>query len=210
MQFQDLHKWLHLQATIHLGGLELLENNLNKLEERSDKENVKLWLLDNNPYENAYGENAKGKQNTALIIIGFVLCLLLANLFSFEYENNTKMILNTTKNKKKVLKSKVISAFVITTAIWLFVTILELRQFLETIDIATLFAPIQSLEMFSSFPLNINIMTFLCFIYIERLAFMLLITSVISYISYRSTKVISAYTISLTTVLVIILIILIN
>ncbi len=201
------HKVDNDQATIHLSGLELLENNLNKLEERSDKENVKLWLIDNNPYENAYGENAKGKQNIALIIIGFILCLLLANSFSFEYENNTRMILNTTRNKKKVLKSKVISAFFIATSIWLFVTILELRQFLGTIETFTLFAPIQSLEMFSSFPLKINIVTYLCFLYFGRLVLMLLITSVILFISSKSNKSISAYAVSLFAILTIMLLI---
>ncbi len=185
------------QAEIHLRGLEILKNKVLKLTEESEDKNIKLWLLDEEHYDNAYGNNSKEKQKTALCISILVLTLLFANSFTFENESNIKMLLNTTKNKKRITRAKYISAFGLTIAIWLIIAILSFKQFIVGVNTSTLVAPVQSLEVFRFIPLKIDIKTFICLLYLIKLALMLIVTNIILYISSRSKKTVNSYVISL-------------
>jgi len=177
--------------------LELLKDEVTKLTEESKDKNTKLWLIDEEIYDNAFGNNSKDKQKAALFITMIVLTLLFANSFTFEQESNIKMLLNTTKNKKKITKAKFISAFIITLILWGVVTTLSFKQFIVGVNTSTLVAPVQSLEVFRAFPLKIDIKTFICLLYIVKLVAMLIVTSIILYISSKSKKTMNSYVISL-------------
>lgn len=195
------------QATIHLQAIELLKQRVESLKEKSETIGIDLWLLDEENFNNSYGTNSVQNQKIEMVIVLVVLMLLLANSFTFENESNTRILLNTTKNKNKLTRSKVVSGLFITIIVWVFSSIIGFIQFAKIADFTILNAPIQSLKMIKSFPLNINIAGYICLFYIAKLIFMLIISNITIYISFKSKKQLISYCLSIVLIGIIIVLI---
>lgn len=128
-----------------------------------------VFLIDKNGYNNLFGVEDSHNSTVHIVIFLLMLLFLTYGLISKDKNKNILCLLNSTVNgKKQLLKTKLRIGFLSTTIIyfvWLFIELLYIKTYF---NIDNLTAPVQSIQAFSNFPLNINILMFTILFYFSR------------------------------------------
>lgn len=156
-------------ALIKQEALNLVKKRTAELKKLEKNYNQPLWLLDESPYESLWGENGESSRQAMAMIAVFSLALLLSGCFTYEKQCGMKKLLfSTMRGRFPLLLRKILLAAALSMTVWGITYGWEATAFFTTYTLSSLSAPVQSLALFTDFPLSVSIRTFFILLYILR------------------------------------------
>lgn len=155
--------------------LDRLEGRVRELQDRAKSGGYDPWLIDQDVYENIYGEWAQPlqRQNAALALI-FVL-LTCAGLVAYERQSNVIPMLKALKRgRRDVFVRKAAAGILMALLVWGMIYGREIAVFMKTFKPEVLAAPVQNLDFLKDFPWRINISAYMGVTYGLRLLMLVL------------------------------------
>lgn len=159
---------------------------------------VKGWFIDSKGYEQLTGDNTMGVRIVDGVIGALALILMLATTGSSENESQTNFIIRCTKRGRKPLqRRKLIYSLGCSITVAYIVMGTELYDIIRRYHLRGMMAPVQNIKSLMTFPLAVNILTFLIIWYISRLIIYILIAVLVMGISGKCMRNDRAYLVSL-------------
>lgn len=129
-----------------------------------------LWIV--NPVPTAClmnGETAYQRKNALIVLLSIILTV--CGIFSYERENNMEALIKTSKEGIRASDNrKLLLVFLFSFLLWGISSLSEILKFTSEYGaIFDLSAPIQSMEYFNAFPLNMNMRMVLVAYYLLKL-----------------------------------------
>lgn len=155
--------------------LDRLEARVRELQDRAETGGYAPWLIDQDIYENIYGEWAKTlqRQNAALALI-FVL-LTCAGLIAYERQSNVIPMLKALKRgRRDVFLRKAVTGILMALLVWGMIYGREIAVFMKDFKPEVLAAPVQNLDFLKDFPWRISIAAYMGLTYGLRLLLLML------------------------------------
>lgn len=164
-----------------------IEEDVKYVQSIKKGKDIDAMLISQDSYEYLFGkDNYEGGLRKCLIII-VAGVLLLHNTFSVENQTGFILLIRSAgKGKKKSFNGRIISGVSLFLVMGLIMFIIETYNIWHIYGFDRLDAPVQSLKMFSEFPLNISIQAFILMWYILRLTVIAAIAMAVMCISMYS------------------------
>ncbi len=151
-----------------MNALQVIESQIEYIEAQESVGKT-VYLIDETGYDNLFG--ADTSQDSTVQIITFLLILLFLTYGLISKDKNKEILCllrSTVNGRTQLLKTKLKMGFMITTIAYLAWVGIELIYFTTYFNMDNLSAPVQSLQIFAEFPLNINILTFTILFYLSK------------------------------------------
>lgn len=143
-----------------------------------------VWLVNPIGYERLLGSDGYSRQFDFALLEIFCIVIVLSGVFAFETKAlASDSIKSSCRGREYLFNKKMLSAGVITLAVWIISGVAELYSVAVRFPLAELHAPIKSLPFMQGVPFNMSIVIFLAFLYIMRLVLLLSVASIICMIS---------------------------
>ena len=188
----DINKWVQFKDAV-IRDAKVIKNNgkdtyMNK---RITKLSELLSKVKKPKVINDYACNDMFNYICPWFIIGLILIIALAPIFSDEYSKGTDNILMTCKEgKKNLVTSKLITCCIISVIIFVIFAVIDLTLYFSYYNLKMNFNSIQSVSSFLSSPYNINIFNYLGLMLILKLLGVIAFGILIMYISSKSQSLI--------------------
>ncbi|MCR5636226.1 MAG: hypothetical protein K6F76_03480 [Clostridiales bacterium] len=147
---------------------------------------IDAWYVNSYGYEKLLSRESYLRQEYSAVLTVITIIIILSGIFSFESKSNTNYLIRSTeKGREKLFRVKLLTAEAVTVFIWCATYAAEFFGIYNKYGLDCFNAPIQSLEFFMSFPLNISIGAYLILMYLCRLLLMMSMAGVIMLISKK-------------------------
>lgn len=123
-----------------------------------DTKNINVHFIDKNIKEELF--NLKSELNNG-IYLSILLIIILSNIFSKEYKSGAIILIQGSKERKKLFLYKFIISYIITTILLILVYIPTYINVIDEFGIEFLKAPIQSIEQYMNISANLTIIQFI-------------------------------------------------
>ena len=186
--------------------LDLLEEKVNALREKGEKEGFDPWMLYEQNFNAFYGETPINRQRLNAMIAMLFVVFLCAGISSYEKQAGVVPMLRSLQNgRRKLLIRKVITALLLTVFAWGCVYLREAHQFKElflpktgsagekTVMKEFLSAPIKNFDNYAEFPFNVTIRGFLILLNTIRILMMFSLSFAVLFVSSYLPNVRTAY-----------------
>jgi len=189
---RSMHFTRALQATLEANGVEAFV-----LSDYQYRSSLGYRISDTVNFESANRHNNKAM----ICILG--LTLIVSGGIPFDFQSGMRSIISSTINgRKKLLRVKNTVLVLVAVLTWFFAYIPEIFTYFFSGTFTTLSYPVQSLSIFSQFPLHISINTFLILLYAYRCFALISIAFVLNWIASFCRSIQMAQVISLITVVI--------
>ena len=160
--------------------LSIIQSRISYAEEQGENG----WLVNPNGYSELLSTDGfQRQQNFALLSI-FCITIILSSVFAFEKQSMVyPVLMSTSKGRNSLFRKKMLSAIIITMAIWICTGFVELITVGIRYPLNDLSAPINSLEFMNEIPVNLSIIEFIIGLYIFRLILMMSVSGVVCFFS---------------------------
>ncbi|MCR5637011.1 MAG: hypothetical protein K6F76_07540 [Clostridiales bacterium] len=166
--------------------LDIIYERTGYIESVKEYQGIDAWYVNPYGYEKLLSRESYLRQEYNAVLAIITIIIILSGIFSFESKSNTNFLIRSThKGRDKLFKVKLLTAEVVTVFIWCVTYAAEFFGIYNKYGLDCFNAPIQSLEFFMSFPLNISIGAYLMLMYLCRLLLMMSATGVIMLISKK-------------------------
>ncbi len=177
-------------ALIKQEALDLVKTRTAELKKLEKNIGQPLWLLNESPYESLWGENGESSRQGMAMTAIFSLALLLSGCFTYEKQSGMKKLLfSTMHGRSPLLFRKILLAAALSMTVWGITYGWEARIFFTTYTLSSLSAPVQSLALFTDFPLSVSIRTFFILLYVLRFLMLLICSLLILLLSATAGKI---------------------
>ena len=123
-----------------------------------DTKNINVHFIDKNIKEELF--NLKSELNNG-IYLSILLIIILSNIFAKEYKSGAIILIQGSKERKKLFLYKFIISYIITTILLILVYIPTYINVIDEFGIEFLKAPIQSMEQYMNISANLTIIQFI-------------------------------------------------
>ena len=186
----DNATWVHDSTTTMRGAYAMLQTEVERLENLKQKRNIEPWLVNGVGYSLMLGERGFPRQFRRAMLEVFILILVLSAIFSQERSFGTKIKIRTTKKGRlyffqKKIEVIVVYSLLMNILIWGY----EWLYYSKNFPLHNLRAPIQSIAVLESIPINCSIAGFFALLFLARWMLIIAVGNVISFLSTRFTQV---------------------
>jgi len=137
-------------------------------------------IIDDTSYSRLFGKSNYGVDNLISIKIIFLLVLLLSGIFAFEKKSNTVNFLRSLKKgRKSLFRLKMLVTTAVTFGLWTMYYGIQLYQFYNNYGFTYLSAPLKSIKIMESMPINCSIGAFLIILYLTRFVMLMCIAGIV-------------------------------
>lgn len=123
-----------------------------------DTKNINVHFIDKNVKEELF--NLKSELNNG-IYLSILLIIILSNIFSKEYKSGAIILIQGSKERKKLFLYKFIISYIITVILLILVYMPTYINVIDEFGIEFLKAPIQSMEQYMNISANLTIIQFI-------------------------------------------------
>lgn len=123
-----------------------------------DTKNINVHFIDKNIKEELF--NLKSELNNG-IYLSILLIIILSNIFAKEYKSGAIILIQGSKERKRLFLYKFIISYIITTILLILVYIPTYINVIDEFGIEFLKAPIQSIEQYMNISANLTIIQFI-------------------------------------------------
>lgn len=170
--------------------MDIINEKIQYMEYQRTEYGRNTYFLNDRPYEilftdhHSYMETRIGNKNLKIMLILMLLVFLCSGLFSYDTQVGTEHMLRATKHGRGSLFWKKLGIMIgISTVLSLGTYCLDIYEVEKLYSFTCLDAPIQSLEFFGDFPLEMNCKTFFVLVGVVQLLNCIAIGFIISTIS---------------------------
>lgn len=123
-----------------------------------DRKNINVHFIDKNIKEELF--NLKSELNNG-IYLSILLIIILSNIFAKEYKSGAIILIQGSKERKKLFLYKFIISYIITVILLILVYMPTYINVIDEFGIEFLKAPIQSMEQYMNISANLTIIQFI-------------------------------------------------
>lgn len=172
-------------VTAEQAGIKVVQLRTEALAVRGEELGTTLWLLDDVPYQDIYGNEASSLRIRWNVLVLFALSLLLeGSMAADQTAGGLKHLLRAgAKGRAALLFRKYLLTGCGVVLLWAAPTVMEWKVLMSSVDPVTLDAPVQSVRFLVQFPLPISIGQFLMGLYLFRLLALLALGCIVLFLS---------------------------
>lgn len=171
-------------AQIAERGLQVIEAEVLRAEELQMKRGIQMHLLNNSGYNKLLGDSGRTTQTGIMIVCLLVFAIVFSGNFRYEEKSQSTYLLRTAyRGRGELVHAKEWTVCIIACFVYGVLHMVHIYHIMTQYGLPDMMAPVQSIAILQSFPVEINILTYLVGVVLVRLVVYILIAEWLLHLS---------------------------